>query len=64
VRAGYVALYDDANRDAAAIEKAAQQVWKLPDTLKGDLSTHLREALSERPLTLPRPKDESLVKKS
>jgi len=64
VRNGYTALYDDANRDVAAIEKAAQQVWKLPDTLKGDLSTHLREALSERPLTLPRPKDESLVRKS
>ena len=34
------------------------------DVIKDDLSTHLREALSERPLTLPRPKDESLVKKS
>ena len=64
VRSGYMALYDDANRDAAAIEKAAQQVWKLPDALKGDLSTHLREALAERPLTLPRPKDESLARKS
>jgi len=60
---GYVALYDDASRDAQAIEKAAQQVWKLPDSAKADLSVHLREALADRPLTLPRPKDESLAGK-
>ena len=64
VRNGYVALYDDANRDVAAIEKAARQVWRLPDSLNGDLSAHLREALAERPLTLPRPQYQLLVKKS
>ena len=64
VRSGYVALYDDANRDVAAIERAAQRVWKLPDALNETLSAHLREALAERPLTLPRPKNEALVGKS
>ena len=63
VRDGYAALYDEARRDVEPITKAAQQVWKLPDAAKGDLSGHLREALAERPLTLPRPKDESLVGK-
>lgn len=63
LRDGYVALYDDAGRDASAIEKAALQVWKLPDSAKADLSAHLREALADRPLTLPRPKDESLAGK-
>ncbi len=63
VRDGYSALYDDAKRDAQAIEKAAQQVWKLPDSAKADLSGHLREALADRPLTLPRPRDETLVGK-
>jgi type VI secretion system protein ImpL len=63
IREGYAALYDDANRDVAKIQKAAEQVWKLPDSAKADLSTHLREALAERPLTLPRPKDEGLLGK-
>ena len=63
VRDGYSALYDDPKRDAQAIEKAAQQVWKLPDSAKADLSGHLREALADRPLTLPRPRDETLVGK-
>jgi type VI secretion system protein ImpL len=63
VRAGYAALYDESSRDASAIEKAALQVWKLPDAAKADLGVHLREALAERPLVLPRPKDESLVGK-
>ena len=63
VRDGYVALYSDGSPDVDAVAKAAQQVWKLPDSLKGDLSAHLREAFRERPLTLPRPKDESLVGK-
>ncbi len=63
VRDGYVALYDDNNRDVDAIAKAAQQVWKLPESARGDLSGHLREALTDRPLLLPRPKDEALVGK-
>jgi type VI secretion system protein ImpL len=63
VREGYVSLHDEARRDPQAIEKAALQVWKLPDSVKADLGAHLREALSERPLTLPRPRDEALIGK-
>jgi len=47
--AGYASLHDDARRDPQAIEKAALQVWQLPEAAKADLRTHLREALSERP---------------
>jgi len=61
VRAGYLSLHDDAARDPAKIEKAALQVWRLPDSATADFGAHLREALSERPLTLPRPRDEALV---
>ena len=60
---GYVSLFDDAKRDPATIEKAALQVWKLPDAAKADLATHLREALAERPLTLPRARDDALVER-
>jgi len=59
--AGYVALHDEAKRDAQAIEKAALQVWKLPDAARGDLGAHLREALAERPLVLPRARNDALI---
>ena len=59
---GYAALYDDARRDPAVIEKAAMQVWQLPPSAQPGLAAHLREALADRPLTLPRPRDESLLK--
>lgn len=64
VRDGYAALYAESNRDAVAIESAAQRVWRLPEPLNRNLSVHLREALAERALTLPRPRDASLVRKS
>ena len=63
VRDGYASLHDEARRDAQTIEKAALQVWKLPDSARADLGTHLREALAERPLTLPRARDEALIGK-
>ncbi len=61
VLAGYVALHDDAKRDAQAVEKAALQVWKLPDAARADLAQHLREALAERPLALPRARNDALI---
>lgn len=61
VREGYASLFDDARRDPATIERAALQVWKLPDGARADLAVHLREALAERPLTLPRGRDAALV---
>jgi type VI secretion system protein ImpL len=63
VRDGYASLHDEARRDAKTIERAALQVWQLPEAAKADLGAHLREALSERPLTLPRPRDEALIGK-
>ena len=63
VREGYLSLHDEARRDAQTIEKAALQIWQLPDAAKVDLGAHLREALSERPLTLPRARDEALIGK-
>ncbi|HEY3076877.1 MAG TPA: type VI secretion system membrane subunit TssM [Burkholderiales bacterium] len=47
--AGDASLHNDARRDPQAIEKAALQVWQLPEAAKRDLGAHLREALSERP---------------
>jgi len=59
--AAYVALHDDAKRDAQAIEKGALQVWRLPDAARADLGAHLREALAERPLALPRTRNDALI---
>jgi type VI secretion system protein ImpL len=47
--AGDASLHNDARRDPQAIEKAALQVWQLPEAARRDLGAHLREALSERP---------------
>jgi type VI secretion system protein ImpL len=63
VAQAYIGLYDDASRDPAVIEKAAIQVWQLPASAQPELAAHLREALAERPLTLPRPRDDNLVAK-
>ena len=48
VQEGYVSLHDDARRDPQVIEKAALQVWSLPEAAKADLGVHLREALAEK----------------
>ena len=60
---GYISLHDEARRDPQTIAKAASQLWKLPESAKADLDTHLREALAERPLTLPRGRDAALIGK-
>ena len=56
---GYVALHDAA--DAAAVERAALRIWDLPKAAQADLAGHLRSALAERPLALPRSKDPALI---
>jgi type VI secretion system protein ImpL len=56
---GYVALHETA--DAKRIEQAALRIWRLPDALRPDLSAHLRAALADRPLALPRPRDDVLI---
>jgi type VI secretion system protein ImpL len=60
----YLALHDDARRDAATLGKAAMQAWKLPESAKAGLEAHLREALSARALALPRARDEALVEQA
>jgi type VI protein secretion system component VasK len=56
---GYVALHETA--DAQPIEKAALRLWRLPAGLHTDLSAHLRAALADRPLALPRARDDALI---
>ena len=58
---GYVSLHDDARRDPATIEKAAMQVWKLPESAKAQLGTHLRAVLADRVFALPRGRDDALI---
>ena len=60
---GYISLHDEARRDPQTIAKAASQAWKLAENAKADLDVHLREALAERPLTLPRGRDDALIGK-
>jgi type VI secretion system protein ImpL len=61
---GYVSLHDEAGRDAGIIEKAAVRVWKLPESVSARLGVHLREALAERPLPLPRARDDALIEQA
>jgi type VI secretion system protein ImpL len=60
--AAYLALHETGER--SSLEPAAQRVWQLPDAARADLSAHLRAALAERPLTLPRPLDPALVEQA
>jgi type VI secretion system protein ImpL len=50
--------------DASRLEQAALRVWRLPDAARADLATHLRAALAERPLALPRPRDDTLIEQA
>ena len=55
----YVSLYESPG--APLLEKSAQAVWRLPESARADLASHLRAALAERPLALPRARDDALV---
>jgi type VI secretion system protein ImpL len=46
------------------LEKAALRLWALPEPARADLASHLRAALAERPLVLPRPRDEALIEQA
>ena len=59
---GYLSLYQGG--DAASLEQAATRLWRLPGSARADLAAHLRVALSERPLALPRPRDDALVEQA
>lgn len=58
----YIALHE--GPDARGLEQAALRLWRLPESARGDLSRHLRVALGERPLSLPRPRDDALVEQA
>ena len=55
----YVALHGTA--EAAPIEAGALRIWRLPENAQADLRAHLRVALTERPLALPRARDDALI---
>jgi type VI secretion system protein ImpL len=58
----YVALHGSA--EARLLEQGAQRVWRLPESARADLASHLRVALTERPLALPRPRDDALIEQA
>ena len=57
-----MALYDGG--DAQLIERAAARLWRLPEAARADLGVHLRAALEEKPLALPRPRDDRLIEQA
>jgi type VI secretion system protein ImpL len=59
---GYLALYEAG--DAKRVESAALRTWRLPEAARADFAAHLQSALAERPLALPRPRDEALVEQA
>ena len=60
----YLALHDGAGANSRAIEQGALRVWRLPDKAHADLLAHLRLALAERPLALPRARNEALIEQA
>ena len=60
----YISLHDDARRDAPTVAKGALAVWSLSDAARAELQVHLREALAERPLVLPRARDDALIEQA
>jgi type VI secretion system protein ImpL len=60
----YVALHDGAGTDSRAIEQGALRVWRLADKAHAELLGHLRLALAERPLALPRARNEALIEQA
>ena len=59
---GYLALHEAG--DAKRIETAALRAWRLPEAARADFAAHLQTALAERPLALPRPRDDTLVEQA
>jgi type VI secretion system protein ImpL len=59
---GYLALHDAG--DAKRIEQAALRLWQLPEATRPDLAGHLRAALAERPIALPKGRDEALIEQT
>jgi len=60
----YVSLHGQGERDASAIGRAAAALWALPDAARAELDIHLRAALAERPIALPRSRDDALIERA
>lgn len=60
----YIALHDASRSDIRAIEQGALHIWPLPDAVRAELLGHLRLALAERPLSLPRTRDDALIEQA
>ena len=58
----YVGLYEAP--DAKHLEQATLRLWRLPEAARADLAAHLRVALADRPLALPRPRDDALIEQA
>ena len=58
----YVGLYG--TPDPKHLEQATLRLWRLPEPARADLAAHLRVALGDQPLALPRPRDEALIEQS
>ena len=60
----YLALYDGVDGDSHAVEQGALELWRLPEKSHAELRAHLRAALAEEPLVLPRPRNEELIERA
>jgi type VI secretion system protein ImpL len=59
----YVALYGPAP-DPGTVEQGAGAIWRLPEDARTELRAHLREALADRPLALPRARNDALIEEA
>jgi len=58
----YLGLYG--TPDAKHLEQATLRLWRLPESARTDLASHLRVALADQPLALPRPRDDALIEQA
>jgi len=60
----YLALHGGAGGDFRAVEQGALELWRLPEKSHAGLLAHLRAALAERPLVLPRQRNDELIERA
>ncbi len=60
----YLALHGSAGSDFHAVEQGALELWRLPEGSHAGLQAHLRAALAEEPLVLPRPRNDELIERA
>ena len=60
----YLALHGSAGSDFHAVEQGALELWRLPEESHAGLRAHLRAALAEEPLALPRPRNDELIERA